>query len=101
MPNLGISVKRRRKMPERITRRESLKRGLAAASLLALWADEDVPAQAEGDTDVPFTDIPANFNPRNPASPSRVLDIRTIEGPFTPADQFYAVQHFDRPEIDG
>jgi DMSO/TMAO reductase YedYZ molybdopterin-dependent catalytic subunit len=88
-------------MSERITRRETLKRGLAATSLLALWWDWNLPALAQGDTDMPFTDIPANFNPRNPASSSRLLDIRNIDGPFTPADQFFAVQHFNRPEIDG
>ena len=87
-------------MPERMTRRETLRKGLAAASLLALMSEWNLPALAEGETDVPFTDIPASFNPRNPSSPSRLLDLRTLDGPFTPADQFFAVQHFDRPVID-
>jgi DMSO/TMAO reductase YedYZ molybdopterin-dependent catalytic subunit len=71
---------------------------LAAASLLALTPDWDALAQA--DSDVRFTDIPANFNPNNPNSQSRVLDIRKIDGLFTPNDQFFAVQHLGRPEID-
>src|SRR5215472_18655763 len=87
-------------MPEQITRRDTLRRGLAAASLLASVPDWATPALAQGDSDVPFTDIPATFNPNNPAGTSRLLDIRKIDGPFTPADQFFAVQHFSRPEID-
>jgi len=88
-------------MSEQITRRETLKRGLAATGLLALVPDWTLPALAQGESDVPFTDIPADFNPNNPNSTTRLLDIRKIDGPFTPADQFFSVQHFDRPEIDG
>ena len=88
-------------MPEQITRRSTLRTGFTAASLLALAPDWALPALAQDDTDVPFTDIPANFNPSNPKATSRVLDIRKIDGPFTPKDQFFAVQHFGRPEIDG
>ena len=50
---------------EQTTRRESLKRGLAAAGLLALVPDWATPALAQGEVDVPFTDIPATFNPNN------------------------------------
>lgn len=88
-------------MSERISRRETLKRGLAATSLLAWMSDWTLPALAQGDTEVPFTDIPADFNPNNPNSTTRLLDIRKIDGPFTPTDQFFSVQHFDRPEISG
>jgi DMSO/TMAO reductase YedYZ molybdopterin-dependent catalytic subunit len=87
-------------MPEEITRRTTLRIGLAAASLGALLSDWSIPALAEGDTDVLFTDIPANFNPRNPNSTTRLFDIRNLDGPLTPTDQFFAVQHFDRPEIN-
>src|SRR5437868_12595232 len=86
-------------MPEQISRRETL-RGLAATSLLAWAQDLPVPALAEGEVDVPFTDIPATFNPNNPKSSTRMLDIRKIDGPFTPKEQFFSIQHFDRPEID-
>src|SRR5262245_13864311 len=86
-------------MRDEVTRRETLKNSLAATSLLALeWA---IPGLAEGETDVPFTDIPPTFNPNNPNSTSRLLDIRKIDGPFTPKDQFFAVQHHGRPEVDG
>src|ERR1700751_3563919 len=88
-------------MPTQITRRETLMRGLAASSLLGLVPEWAMPALAEGETDGPFTAIPASFNPNNPSATSRLLDIRKIDGPFTPNDQFFAVQHFGRPEIDG
>jgi DMSO/TMAO reductase YedYZ molybdopterin-dependent catalytic subunit len=87
-------------MPEQITRRETLKRGLAVTSLLALvpgWANS---APAEGETDVPFTDIPKNFNPGNPNGPTRIFDIRTIDGILTPRDRFFTTQHMTQPEID-
>ena len=88
-------------MSEQMTRRETLRRGMAAASILALVPDWAVPALAQDEVDVPFTDIPKNFNPgANPNAPTRVLDIRKIDGMFTPKDQFYALQHMNRPEID-
>jgi DMSO/TMAO reductase YedYZ molybdopterin-dependent catalytic subunit len=83
-----------------ITRRDALRTGLAASSLLALISDWATPALAQGETDVPFTDIPANFNPGNPAATTRMLDIRKIDGMFTPKEQFFAINHFDRPQID-
>jgi DMSO/TMAO reductase YedYZ molybdopterin-dependent catalytic subunit len=86
-------------MPEQMTRRESLTRGLAAASLLAWAADCAMPALAQGEGDVPFTDIPPTFNPNNPNGPIRMLDIRKIDGPFTPKEQFFAMGHMNRPEI--
>src|SRR5258708_11382797 len=91
---------RRQTMSERIRRKESLKRGFAATSLLALVPDWATPALAQSETDVPFTDIPATFNPNNPSATTRILDIRKIDGPYTPKEQFFAVQHFNRPEID-
>jgi DMSO/TMAO reductase YedYZ molybdopterin-dependent catalytic subunit len=87
-------------MSAEITRRETLKRGLAAASLLALIPEWATPALADGDTDVPFTDIPKTFNPNNPNAPTRMLDIRKIDGLLTPKEQFFAINHFNRPEID-
>ena len=87
-------------MAQEITRRETLRRGMAAASLLALVPDWATPALAQGETDVPFTDIPKTFNPNNPNSQTRMLDIRKIDGPLTPKDQFFAVNHFSRPEVD-
>lgn len=84
-----------------ISRRETLMKGLAATSLLALVPDGTVPALAEGETEVQFTDIPKNFPPSIPNSPTRILDIRKIDGFITPKDQFFAIQHFVQPEVDG
>ncbi|HTA46753.1 MAG TPA: molybdopterin-dependent oxidoreductase [Bryobacteraceae bacterium] len=87
-------------MPEQISRRESLKRGLAVSSLFAL-ADLATPALAEGETDIPFTDYPASYNPNgNPNAAAHLLDIRKIDGMITPVDQFFFTQHYNRPEID-
>jgi DMSO/TMAO reductase YedYZ molybdopterin-dependent catalytic subunit len=88
-------------MPDQITRRETLRRGLAATSLLALVPDWAVPALAEGDTDVAFLDVPADLNANNPDAPTRRLDIRKIDGMLTPKDQFFTTQHFAKPEVDG
>jgi len=88
-------------MPEEMTRRETLRRSLAAASVLALIPDWAMPARADDEVDVPFTDLPKGFNPgANPNAPTRVFDIRTIDGPFTPKDRFFTLQHMNQPEID-
>lgn len=87
-------------MSETITRRDSLKGALAAMGALALVPDWAFPAFGDGETDVPFTDIPSTFNPNNPASTTRLLDIRRIDGPLTPKDQFFAIQHMNQPQID-
>jgi DMSO/TMAO reductase YedYZ molybdopterin-dependent catalytic subunit len=86
-------------MSTELTRRDTLKRGLAAASLLALpeWV---IPALAQGETDVPFTDVPATFNTGPADGARRLLDIRKIDGFITPTDQFFFIQHYNKPEID-
>jgi DMSO/TMAO reductase YedYZ molybdopterin-dependent catalytic subunit len=87
-------------MPHLPTRRETFKTGFAAAGLL-LVPDWALPALAQDEVDVPFTDIPKGFNPgANPNSSTRVYDIRKIDGPFTPKDQFFTLQHMNQPEID-
>jgi DMSO/TMAO reductase YedYZ molybdopterin-dependent catalytic subunit len=86
-------------MPENFTRRETLRRGLAAASLLGLAPEWAIPALAQGETDVPFTDLPANIN-LTPSPERRTFDIRKIDGPFTPKDQFFTTQHYGHPVID-
>jgi DMSO/TMAO reductase YedYZ molybdopterin-dependent catalytic subunit len=86
---------------EQISRRQTLRKGLAATSLLALvdWA---LPALAQGETDIHFTDYPANYKVNgNPKATNRFLDIRKIDGHITPNDQFFFIQHYNRPEIDG
>jgi DMSO/TMAO reductase YedYZ molybdopterin-dependent catalytic subunit len=86
--------------PEQTTRRETLRRGLAAAGLLATIPEWAVPALGQGEEDVPFTDLPEKFDPGNPTARTRILDIRKIDGLITPKDKFFAVQHFGRPEVD-
>jgi DMSO/TMAO reductase YedYZ molybdopterin-dependent catalytic subunit len=88
-------------MPAVITRRETFRRGLAATSLLALLPDWAMPALAQGETDVPFTDYPKDYKVNgNPDAANRFLDIRKIDGHITPNDQFFFIQHYNRPEID-
>ena len=90
-------------MAKEMTRREILRAGLAATSLLAIGVPEwATPALAQGATLVPFTDIPENFDTGNPNSPVRIYDIRNIttESPFTPRDEFFSIGHYGQPEID-
>jgi DMSO/TMAO reductase YedYZ molybdopterin-dependent catalytic subunit len=87
--------------PDLISRRETLRRGLAATSLLVLLPDWSISALAQGETDVPFTDLPRNFNPGGaPGAATRQLDIRKIDGMLTPKDQFFTTQHFTKPDVD-
>jgi DMSO/TMAO reductase YedYZ molybdopterin-dependent catalytic subunit len=88
-------------MATNITRRETLQTALAATSLLALMPDWAVPALAQGETDIPFADYPKDYKVNgNPDAANRFLDIRKIDGPITPSDQFFFIQHYNRPEID-
>ena len=83
-----------------ISRRDALAKGAAAGALLALGVPEWLlPALAQGETLVPFTDIPEGFT-TNPTEQVRILDIRRIDGPLTPRDQFFTVQHYGQPEVD-
>lgn len=87
-------------MTARISRREALTSGAAAGALLAFGVPEWLlPALAQGETLVPFTDIPESFT-TSPTAEVRILDIRRIDGPFTPRDQFFTVQHYGQPEVD-
>jgi DMSO/TMAO reductase YedYZ molybdopterin-dependent catalytic subunit len=88
--------------PHELTRRQTIGASFAGASLAALraLAPWPFPALAQSEIEVPFTDIPKTFNPNNPASTTRMLDIRTIDGPLTPKDRFFAIQHMNQPKID-
>ena len=82
------------------TRRTILKGGLATAGLGVLGLPEwALPALAQGETLVPFTDVPDEFGAGALGPTRRVLDIRTIDGPLTNRNDFYTIQHFDQPEI--
>jgi DMSO/TMAO reductase YedYZ molybdopterin-dependent catalytic subunit len=81
------------------TRRDLLRGTLAVAGLAAMGIPEWVlPALAQGEVEVPFTDLPANFPA--PTVDRRQLDLRTIRGPLTPRDQFFTTQHYGHPVVD-
>ncbi len=87
-------------MTNQSTRREMLKGSLALAGLSVFGVPEwALPALAESETLVPFTDLPENMN-LTPSADRRILDIRKIDGPFTPKDQFFTTQHYGHPEVD-
>jgi DMSO/TMAO reductase YedYZ molybdopterin-dependent catalytic subunit len=81
------------------SRRDILKGSLAVTGLALLsipeWA---LPALAQGETLVPFTDAPPTFPTPGPVN--RQYDVRTIDGPFTPADRFFTTQHYGHPVVD-
>jgi DMSO/TMAO reductase YedYZ molybdopterin-dependent catalytic subunit len=82
------------------TRRSIIKGGFAVAGLGILSVPEWVlPVLAQGETVVPFTDIPENVRWETPPD-RRTLDVRTIDGPFTPPAKFATTQHYGHPEID-
>ena len=88
-------------MTKATSRRDVIKGSLALMGLGALGVPEwAFPALAQGEALVPFTDVPDGFGQRRPGSLTRVYDIRNIDGPYTPKDEFYAVQHFDQPDVD-
>jgi len=87
-------------MTPQVNRRDILKGSLAAAGLsvfgLPEWA---LPALAQGETVMPFTDVPDNVQTVTGAD-RRIIDIRKIDGPFTPKDQFFTTQHYGHPVVD-
>lgn len=87
-------------MTTRSTRRELLKGSLAVAGLGVFGIPEWVlPALAQGETPVAFTDLPGTITlERTPDR--RIIDIRNIDGPITPRDQFFTTQHYGHPDID-
>ena len=82
------------------TRRDVLKSSFALASLAACGVPDWVlPVLAQGETLVPFTDLPEVFN-ATPAPDRRLLDVRTIAGPLTHRDHFFTTQHYGHPDVD-
>jgi DMSO/TMAO reductase YedYZ molybdopterin-dependent catalytic subunit len=82
------------------TRREIMKRGLAATALGVLgipdWA---LPALAQGEELVPFLDLPEKIV-LVPAPDRRIIDIRYINGFLTPKETFPTTQHYGHPDVD-
>ena len=87
-------------MTKQSTRRDVLKGSLAMAGLGVIGMPEwAFPALAQGETLVPFTDLPETITlERTPDR--RIIDIRKIDGVFTPINQFFTTQHYGHPEID-
>ena len=86
-------------MTIRRSRRDMLKDSLAITSLALLNLPEwTLPVLAQGETLVPFTDAPPAFPPAGPVN--RQYDIRTIDGPFSPADRFFTTQHYGHPVVE-
>jgi DMSO/TMAO reductase YedYZ molybdopterin-dependent catalytic subunit len=84
----------------RRTRRDMLKGTLALAGLgLVALPEWVLPALAQGDTIVPFLDFPDRVI-TNPAVDRRIIDIRAINGPITPKDEFFTTQHYGHPKVD-
>jgi DMSO/TMAO reductase YedYZ molybdopterin-dependent catalytic subunit len=81
------------------TRRDLLRATLATAGLgmldLPAWV---LPALAQGESVVPFADAPPEFPAPRPEN--RQYDLRTIDGPFSPADRFFTTQHYGHPVVD-
>ena len=87
-------------MSKQRSRRDVLKGSLALAGMGMFGVPEWVlPALAQGETAVPFTDLPEVINWRRTPD-RRMLDIRTIDSVFTDRDQFFTTQHYGHPEID-
>ena len=87
-------------MKNQHSRRDVLKGGMVLAGLSVAGLPEWVmPALAQGETLVPFTDIPDNVRWDTPPD-RRMLDVRTIEGPFTQPDKFATTQHYGHPDVD-
>jgi hypothetical protein len=81
------------------SRRDILRRGLVVAGLNVVGVrDWMLPALAQSETVVPFTDLPENVRWDTPPD-RRLLDIRTIDAPITPADRFATTQQRDLPAV--
>lgn len=70
--------------------------GLAAAGALPFWSAF---ALAQDEELVPFTDMPADSVADTMPNGVHWLDTRTIDGFYTPNDDFYVVHHYNTPEI--
>lgn len=87
-------------MANQTTRRDVLKGSLAMAGIGVLGFPEWVlPALAQGETMMEFTDLPDEITLIRDAE-RRIIDVRHIDGAFTPTNQFFTTQHYGHPQID-
>ncbi len=80
-------------MTKQTSRRDMIKGSVAFAGLGVLGLPEwAFPALTQDQTLVRFTDLPETIVlERTPDR--RIIDIRSIDGVFTPSDQFFTTQH--------
>jgi DMSO/TMAO reductase YedYZ molybdopterin-dependent catalytic subunit len=82
------------------SRREALKQGGSAGlAFLAAGALARLAEAAADEEVVPFTDVPAEFTTRRGDGPFR-LDLRELRSFITAVDDFFGVQHYNRPSLD-
>ncbi len=89
---------------EKMNRRDAIKKtvnsgvALGAVASMPHWI---LPALAQGEELVPFTDMPEDFS-RGPARPggTHFLDTRMFDDFYTDNEDFYVVQHYGQPELD-
>ena len=87
-------------MANKMTRREVVGGGAVIAGAATFGAPEWALALlAQEETLVPFTDMPDEYN-TNPSPIVRFVDIRNIKDFFTPADEFFTIQHYGQPEVN-
>jgi len=87
-----------------MNRRDAIKKtmnsgvALGAVASMPHWI---LPALAQGEELVPFTDMPEDFS-RGPARPggTHFLDTRMIDDFYTDNEDFYVVQHYGQPELN-
>ena len=88
------------KMATKTTRRDVIKSSLAMAGLGVLGLPEwAMPALAQGERLMEFTDLPDEINLIRDAE-RRIIDVRHIDNYFTPVNQFFTTQHYGHPQID-
>lgn len=88
-------------MAQQLSRRGLLKGGTAFASMAAIGLLESaLPALAQGEEVIAWTDVPATFTTAGRGG--RSLDTRTVQKStfFTPTEDFYLVQHYGTPTVD-
>ncbi len=88
--------------PEDNGRRKLLKGALGTGVLAAVSSPGFIlPALAQGERLVPFTDVPDTFQVRDVRPNStHYQDTRLIDNFISDNDDFYLVQHYGQPEID-
>ena len=87
-------------MAKETTRREVLKGSLAMAGLGVIGVPEwAFPALTQDETLMQFTDVSDDVQWIRDAE-RRIIDVRRIDGPFTPRDQFFTTQHYGHPNVD-